>query len=139
MLADELVLTHRLFNLGFQQNIMTFMLGWYMMHQLKGISQLLNIVYVKHTKKEKKASTLYWTWCVPLLKKLHISKTTLVWRPSGGDISYKRSMERTSHKLVGEVLWDIGIMERAYEIFENVEHFSTITYSRIVFKINYGA
>lgn len=54
MLADELVLTHRLFNLGFQQNIMTFMLGWYMMHQLKGISQLLNIVYVKHTKKEKK-------------------------------------------------------------------------------------
>jgi len=40
--------------LSFKQNIMTFRLGCYLMHHLKGISQLLNIVYVKHTQKEKK-------------------------------------------------------------------------------------
>ena len=46
--------------LSFKQNIMTFRLGCYLMHHLKGISQLLNIVYVKHTQKEKSIN-LYWT------------------------------------------------------------------------------
>jgi hypothetical protein len=41
----ELVLTHRWFNVGFQTNHNGFfMLGCYLIHHLKGISQLLLII-----------------------------------------------------------------------------------------------
>ena len=123
--------------LSFKQNIMTFRLGCYLMHHLKGISQLLNIVYVKHTQKEKSIN-LYWT--LPLqgtmmrtpfdnyiYRKWHLFKD----RQEEKKTSYTCSLERTSHRLVGKVLWDIRIMEFAYEIFENKKSCSKIIYSRI--------
>lgn len=122
--------------LSFKQNIMTFRLGCYLMHQLKGISQLLNIVYVKHTEKEKKYQPipelpLYKVpWCVPLLKitctendfSLKTDRRRYILYPlHGADLSL--ACERG--------LWDICIMERAYEILENKKSCSKITYSRI--------